>query len=334
MVAPKRLCIVLLLFLLLVSWGCSRSSRSLVTSSPNPSVLIKPFLGRWDLTIETPTRDRPSWIEVSDERGHAKVLMVGLTDHAAPLKKVEMKDGELEFLSPKGEEGFSGDTLFAGRVMGSQLAGTATSPNGVSWQWSGQRAPTLQRKAPPKWGKPIRLFNGKNFAGWRFSDPSRAAIWKVEHGMLIKNGNGSEIITTRKFEDFKLHIDFRCGPKANSGVYLRGRYEVQIETDSADQPPSQHTAGIYGFLAPNPEQPRRADVWQSFDITLVGRVVTVVQNGVTVINHQEIPGITGGALDSHEGLPGPIYLQGSEEGRVAFRNIVLTPATQPPTAVQ
>jgi hypothetical protein len=86
------------------------------------------------------------------------------------------------------------------------------------------------------------------------------------------------------------------------------------------------TGGIYGFLAPSPEQPRQPGVWQTYDITLVGRVVTVVQNGHTIIDQQEIPGITGGALDSHEALPGPIYLQGSEAGHVAFRNITITPA--------
>lgn len=326
MKVQKALWIGLFLFVLVVGWGCSQSSRSRVATSTSASALIEPFLGRWDLTIKTPARELPSWIEVSEEHGQPAVLMTGLTDHAAPLNKVEMKNGALEFLSPKGEEGFRQDTLFTGKLVDGRLEGTASSSNGVSWQWTGQRAPELKREEPPKWGKPIRLFNGKNFAGWKFSDPSRAAVWKVENGMLVKNGNGSEIITDSKFEDFKLHIDFKCGPEANSGVYLRGRYEVQIETDSADQPPSQQTAGIYGFLTPNPEQPRRANVWQSFDITLVGRTVTVVQNGVTVINHEQIPGITGGALDSHEGLPGPIYLQGSEKGRVAFRNIVITPA--------
>jgi hypothetical protein len=84
------------------------------------------------------------------------------------------------------------------------------------------------------------------------------------------------------------------------------------------------TGGVYGFLAATPEQPRRPGEWQTYDITLVGRVVTVVQNGQTIIDKQEIPGITGGALDSHEGLPGPIYLQGSEDGHVAFRNILIT----------
>jgi hypothetical protein len=101
---------------------------------------------------------------------------------------------------------------------------------------------------------------------------------------------------------------------------------VQIETESQGEGPSHHTGGVYGFLAPTPEQPRTPDKWQTFDITLVGRYVTVVLNGKTVIDHQEIPGITGGALDSHEGEPGPIYLQGSEKGHVLFRNITVTPA--------
>jgi hypothetical protein len=142
----------------------------------------------------------------------------------------------------------------------------------------------------------------------------------------VNHGNGPDIISTSKFEDFKLHVEFECAPMSNSGVFLRGRYEVQIETDSVAEPPSHHTGGVYGFLAPTPELPRKSGEWQTFDITLLGRTVTVVQNGQTVIDHKEIPGITGGALDSHEELPGPIYLQGSEKGRVAFRNIVITPA--------
>jgi hypothetical protein len=284
------------------------------------------FLGRWDLSVKTPKGELPSWIQVSEEQGHLKVVMVGVTDHATELKKVDLKNGTIEFLSPKGEEGFSDDTLFKGRVVDGQLVGTTSTPKGTVWQWTGRRAPTLSRAVAPKWSKPVTLFNGKDFSGWTFSDASRAANWAVEDGTLVKNGNGAEIITSSKFEDFKLHLEFECGPKSNSGVYLRGRYEVQIETDSADEPPSHHTGGVYGFLAPTPELPRLAGVWQSFDITLVGRTATVVQNGQTVIDHKEIPGITGGALDSHEELPGPIYLQGSEEGRVAYRNILITPA--------
>jgi hypothetical protein len=148
----------------------------------------------------------------------------------------------------------------------------------------------------------------------------------VQDGSLVSPGNGPELINDQKFQDFKLHVEFNCGKDANSGVYLRGRYEVQVETESQAEPPSHHTGGVYGFLAPSPEQPRAPDVWQTFDITLIGRRITVVQNGKTVIDGQEIPGITGGALNSQEGIPGPIYLQGGEKGHVLFRKIVITPA--------
>jgi hypothetical protein len=150
--------------------------------------------------------------------------------------------------------------------------------------------------------------------------------WKVENGAMISPGNGPELINDQKFEDFKLHVEFNCGENSNSGIYLRGRYEVQVETDSIDEPASHHMGGVYGFLAPNPELPRKPNEWQTYDITLIGRRITVVQNGQTITNDQEIPGITGGALDSHEELPGPIYLQGGEKGHVLYRSIVITPA--------
>ncbi len=323
----KHKLIYLSLLLVTVSMFAAYSSgaNSQAGASATAAAATDPFVGRWDISIKTPKGDLPSWIDVSNEQGKVKVVMVGVSEHATPLAKAEIKAGEIEFVSPKEEEGFDNDTTFKGKLEGRQLVGTASSPGGVSWTWIGHRAPALKRTGSPNWGAPVTLFDGKDFNGWRFSDPKSAKTWTIEGGTLVSNGHGPEIITTSKFEDFKLHVEFHCGPKSNSGVYLRGRYEVQIETDSAQEPPSHHTGGVYGFLDPTPEQPRQPGVWQTFDITLVGRTVTVVLNGKTIIDHKEIPGITGGALDSHEGAPGPIYLQGSEEGRVAFRNIVLTP---------
>jgi hypothetical protein len=142
----------------------------------------------------------------------------------------------------------------------------------------------------------------------------------------VKPANSPDLVNEKKFRDFKLHIEFNVGDEANSGVYLRGRYEAQIENESDNEPPNRHLAGIYGFLAPFPTPPRKPNTWQTYDITLLGRYVTVVLNGITVINNKEIPGITGGALNSAEGTPGPFYLQGGEKGTVMFRNIVATPA--------
>ncbi len=320
-----KLCFVLLFAVLLASCGSREKSGSKAGLSSSESSSIRPYLGRWDLTVTTPTQERPSWVELSERGGQTEGLMVGFWGHATPTGKVEVKDGEIEFTAPQGV-GYGDGTRLQAKLVSGQLVGTATSAKGASWQWTGNRAPALTSKSVSKWGKPIRLFNGKNFDGWRFLDPSQAAVWKVENGTLVKNGHGSEIVSIPKFTDFKLHVEYNCGPMANSGVYLRGRYEVQIETDSASDPPNRRMGAIYGFLAPEPPLPRTPNVWQTYDITLVGRTVTVVHNGQTVINQQEIPGITGGALDSDEGLPGPIYLQGSEQGRVAFRNIEITPA--------
>jgi hypothetical protein len=291
-----------------------------------PADSASAYLGRWDLTLKAPDREYPSWLELTEENGQLQAQMVGRWGNARPLPKVELSNGHLTFVSPKEEEGSQADLVFEGTLKGRMLSGTLNGPDGKTWQWSGRRAPSLKRSRPPTWGKPIKLFDGKDLNGWHMDRPNGTPAWKVENGSMISPGNGPELINDSKFEDFKLHVEFNCGENSNSGVYLRGRYEVQVETDSIDEPPSHHMGGIYGFIAPSPEQPRAPGKWQTFDITLVGRMVTVIQNGTTIIDNQEIPGITGGALDSHEELPGPIYLQGTEKGHVAYRSIVITPA--------
>jgi hypothetical protein len=286
---------------------------------------VKPFLGRWDLTLKSPDREYPSWLELREQDGQLKAQMVGRWGNARPLPKAELSDGRLTFVSPKEEEDSKSDLVFQGQLKGETLSGTVNGPDGKTWQWTGVRAPALERANAPQWGTSVQLFNGKDLSGWKMSAPG-PPVWTVQNGTLVTPGNGPELYSDAKFQDFKLHVEFNCGKDANSGVYLRGRYEVQIETESESEPPSHHTGGVYGFMAPSPEQPRVPDTWQTFDITLIGRRVTVVLNGKTVIDNQEISGITGGAVDSHEASPGPIYLQGSEKGHVAFRNIVITPA--------
>jgi|SRR5579872_2682127 len=295
-------------------------------NSADTNASVQAFLGRWDLTLKTPVREAPSWLEITQEDGQVKARMVSRWGHARPLPKCEITNGKITFVSPKEEEERKDDMVFEGKLSGKSLVGTTTGPDGTPWQWTGEKAPSLTRKGEPKWGKPTQLFNGKDLSGWRMSNPVATATWKVENGTLVSPGHGPELISDAKFEDFKLHVEFNCAPGSNSGVYLRGRYELQIEDDPEPEGPTMRTGGIYGYLAPSQEQPRKPGEWQTYDITFVGRVVTVVQNGHTIIDKQEIPGITGGALDSHEGLPGPIYLQGSEAGHVAFRNLTITPA--------
>lgn len=305
--------------LICISFGDGRASAL------DENASVSPFLGRWDLTLKAPDREYPSWLELKQEGGRLTAQMVGRWGNARPLPKVELSGDQLTFVSPKEEEGSKEDLIFRGKLAGKSLAGTLNGPDGKTWQWVGARAPALSKTGTPVWGKPVELFDGKDLNGWTMS-ASGPRAWTVQDGSLVTPGNGPELVSNAKFQDFKLHVEFNCGKDSNSGVYLRGRYEVQIETESEAEPPSHHTGGVYGFVAPTPELPRTADKWQTFDITLIGQRVTVIQNGTTIIDNQEIPGITGGAVDSHEAFAGPIYLQGSEKGRVAFRNIVLTPA--------
>jgi hypothetical protein len=282
--------------------------------------------GRWDLTIvESNAHELPSWLELIAGKDVWKASFVGRWGNARPLPKVVVKDGQIQFVSPKEEEDSKNDLEFEGKLIGETLKGTAKGPNGAEWTWTGKRAPAL-KPSNVKWGQPVVLFNGSDFTGWTFDNPSKASSWKVENGYLVNTAAGSNIATEKSFQDFKLHIEVKCPANANSGIYLRGRYEVQVEDDSIQEPPTHHMGAVYGFLAPNPEQPRRPGTWQTFDINLIGRYVTVIQNGRVIIDNQEIPGITGGALNSHEETPGPIYLQG-DHGGIAFRNILLIPST-------
>ena len=241
--APRHAALVVLAFFAIAG----------VSAAAQPPA--KAILGRWDITITTPKGELPSWIDVSEEQGSPKIVMVGVTDHATPLKTFSVQGSEIEFVSPKGEEGFPADMTFKGKLTAGHLVGTVAG-SGTDWHWVGVPAPSLKRTSPPVWGKPISLFNGKDLTGWVPRNPGGGSAWKVENGALVKDGNGSDLLNTRKFEDFKLHIEFNCGVNANSGVFLRGRYEVQVETESAKEPNSHHTGGVYGFLDPVPEQPR------------------------------------------------------------------------------
>jgi hypothetical protein len=288
------------------------------------------YLGRWDVVLQTPERAWSSWLDIRQEQGKLRVRMVGRWGHARWLPQAAIVDGHLHFVSPREEEGrANSDMVFDAVRVGDELQGTTRGPDGATWNWRAERAPKLAAPKQLQWGAPVSLFDGKDMSAWTPLDAA-AKPWHVAGGMLVSPGGGTDLRSIARFGDFKLHLEFNCAPGANSGVYLRGRYELQIENDLQPEAPDMRTAGIYGYLAPTVPAPRTPGVWQSYDVTLVGRYVTVALNGKTVIDHKEIPGITGGALDSREGEDGPLVLQGSEDGQVAYRNIVITPALNKP----
>lgn len=281
------------------------------------------LVGRWDIDLHTPSGDQPSWLEIR-RSGHSTLVgqFVGTGGSARPISRVEFDGDAMHFAIPPQWEGGNGELDVRGRLRDGALAGTMTFPDGKQYPWNARRAPSLRRTAAPRWGKPLQLFNGKNLDGWHAL--AGKSQWTVENGVLRNLAAGANLVGERKFDDFKLHVELRLPKGSNSGVYLRGRHEVQI-ADTFGEPASDTLGAIYGFLAPSEDASLPPDQWQSLDITLVGRRVSVAVNGKTIICDREIPGITGGALDSDEGAPGPLYLQG-DHGPVEFRNLILTPA--------
>jgi hypothetical protein len=281
------------------------------------------IVGRWDLTVGTAPNTYPSWLEVTSKNGTLAGRFVGKVGSARPIKQIAFTGGNLTFSLPPQYENTKKEISFTGTLSGGQLKGTTDGEDGVL-PWVGVRAPALPKIQNPKWGVPIALFNGKDMSGWKLKNPKLPNGWKVVNGVMENHMPSSDIVTEREFMDFKLHLEFNVAPKSNSGIYLRGRYEVQIQDDFGKAPESHLIGGLYGFVDPSENAGKKAGEWQTYDITLLGRYITIILNGKTVINDQEMPGITGGALHSREGEPGPLMLQG-DHGAVSFRNIILTP---------
>jgi hypothetical protein len=283
------------------------------------------IVGRWDLTVQGPDGAYPSWLEVRRSGRTLVGSFVGQVGSARPVSRVEFEGGKVRFAVPPQYEQRKDDLRFEGALNDDTLRGTTTDEKGRPLTWTGRRAPSLKREKAPEWGEPVELFNGKDLAGWRPRTPAKKNGWVAKDGLLVNATPGNDLVTEKKFSDFKLHAEFRYPKGSNSGVYLRGRYEVQIEDNFGREPECHIIGSVYGFLTPSVNAAKQAGEWQTLDVTLVGRVVTVLLNGERVIDRQAIPGITGGALDSDEGAPGPIMVQG-DHGPVEFRKLTLTPA--------
>jgi Domain of Unknown Function (DUF1080) len=280
-----------------------------------------PLEGRWDLTIEWNNQQVPSWLEV---RHSGRETLIGrfvfAFGSARPVAEVKWDNGRFRFSIPPQWEPGTREMEFEGTLTDNALTGTMIYTDGKTYPFTGTRAPSLLREGKINWGKPVSLI-GKDLSGWKATGKNQ---WTIENGVLKSSESGSNLMTEQTFTDFKLHVEFRYPAGSNSGVYLRGRYEVQINDAAGLEPWDIHFSSIYGFLPPHRNVAKAAGEWQTYDITLVGRTVTVVANGVTVISEQVIPGITGGAIDSQEGTPGPILLQG-DHGPIEFRNMRITP---------
>lgn len=287
-----------------------------------------PFAGRWDVTITTPKDAYPGWLEVVDKSGALTARVMSRAGSVFPVKEVTLEKAAGKskvaklVVTLEAAEGTRPSTRWELTAAGDKLNGELKRGAETAGKLAAVRCPELKRDAPAAWTEPEPLFNGRDLTGWEPDNPANSK-WVARGGELVNLSGGANLKTTRKFDDFRLHIEFNCPAGGNSGVYLRGRYEVQVEYESVLEDTLHEMGAIYGFVAPAVRMPRTPGTWESFDATLIGRTLTLYRNGVLLINRQEIPGITGGALDSNEGEPGPFYLQGDHYGEMKFRNITI-----------
>ncbi|MBI1895666.1 MAG: DUF1080 domain-containing protein [Acidobacteria bacterium] len=293
------------------------------------------FNGRWDITVDDSDRKRVWWLEIT---GAGTPQLAGRFVGAPgggmyPTPELAIRDGELRFVfkgryrQARANPGQQWTGTYRARLQGGKLVGTLEIEGaGKAIHWAGTRAPEIPDHDDGRWieTKPVELFNGEDLSGWQYLHEGKQNTWSVADGLLRNQPAASDIASGRKFWNFKLHVEFRVFPKSNSGLGLRGRYEVQIIDDYGRPPTHQGNGALYYRLKPSQNASKPAGEWQSFDITLIGRDLTVVLNGAKIIDKQEVEGFTAMATDANEGQLGPLTIQG-DHGTVEFRKITMTP---------
>src|SRR5687768_6019079 len=308
-----------------------------------------PFLGRWALTIPG---GGAGWLGISETNGQLKgnILWGGGSVVPVTSTKVEgdtlivtrenqsrKKDADGKSIVTKTTETITGKLDGNNLKLTTSTVGNDGKERSPAANFTGKRIPAIP-PAPDltkvKFGEPIALFNGKDLSGWKAMGKAPSA-WKVEDGLLRNDTTQpvgehktfANIRTEHEFEDFNLTTEFRVPTNGNSGIYLRGIYEVQV-ANSFGRPNDNHNCGaLYSRILPSENVSKPPGEWQTFDITLVDRHLTVIHNGKKTIDNQPVLGCTGGALWSDEFKPGPIYLQGDHTS-VDYRKMVLRPVVK------
>lgn len=283
------------------------------------------YVGRWNVRITDASDSFVSGgFQITSQGGALAAGLVWRWGSYLPAKSVAVEDGVLRIVR---EEKPGQLDVFEARLEGDRLEGQVSYPDGTLHHFEGQKAPLLLDKRAPVWGEPVTLFDGKTLGGWKLRDTKKKNGWAAVGGDLavVETKDNADLVSEQVFQDMKLHIEFNVDAKSNSGVYLRGRYEIQIldNPDAKMALDSHGCGGLYSRVAPKLDATKPAGEWQTYDMTFVGRQLKVVLNGREILN-TIADGVTGGALSPFEGEPGPLMLQG-DHGKVRFRNIVVTP---------
>ncbi|HDZ05492.1 hypothetical protein LCGC14_0071420 [marine sediment metagenome] len=337
----KKLPVFLIAFLCAITTSIAKTTALL----PEPE---NTFIGTWTMDV---VGGGVAWLKVHEEQGVLDGELLWIGGSTLPISDVYLVDENTLIVtrtSDKKLKTTSGKERTHTRTWtmritkkNDEVAGTMTGPawgstgEEISY-FTGTRMPAVG-PAPDlkalKYGKSIKLFNGKDLTGWRTIDPKSPNGFKVVNGTMqndpVQPENGEHIYygnlrTDQEFEDFNLKLEVNVPKGNNSGIYLKGLYEIQVVDSYGLELDSHNMGALYSRVTPSENAEKPAGEWQTLDITLVDRHVTVVLNGKKIIDNAAVEGPTGGAISSDVFAPGPIYLQG-DHGNVAYKNIVLTP---------
>ena len=299
-----------------------------------------PYGGAWNITGTAPDTGNVYWLEITRDASGMHGMFLNRVGNPAALGLVKVENGELIFQAGTADRP-TGPEYHAHLTDDGRLAGHHTiTQNGADHvvNWIGVRPPTWppsDANAPQTFSTPVVLFDSKTLDMWNVQVPGRPIGWRIADGVMTNApppdaGNvrwvANNLVSKEKFVNFRIEAEYKVETGSNSGIYLRGRYELQILDDYGDttgRPDFAHMA-IYGRTPPRVNASKPAGEWQTMDAILVGNRVTVTLNGQRVQDNTVITGITGGALDCDELAPGSILVQGDHRS-VWIRKLVVTP---------
>ncbi len=334
---------IIAIFYMIVCSGSFVHAQNVKTEGASTTSSDKLFFGQWSLTL--PTKEA-GWLDVQQGDSGIEVQVMWGVGSARPMKNASIDNHQLQFeLNSRGNSKDGKPQaieVISAKVDGDRMVLNLERGDGTGdearLEFFGKRQPPMP-KAPNlskvRFGEPIALFNGVDLRGWKMSRDDKKNGWSVRDGVLCNDtpktdfsayGEYANLRTAQEFEDFALHIEYRLPGEqgGNSGIYLRGLYEVQVTHRDSRMQGINGPGAVFGRVAPTTNAGKPAGEWESYDLTLVDRHVSVVLNGQRVIDNQPVEGCTGGALLSDVTSPGPIYLQGDHTS-VQYRNMVLRP---------
>lgn len=290
--------------------------------------------GRWIIRPLGDNNGRALWLEVN---GAGSGSITGAMVGGGPggqldvIRDARVERGQLQFKLKRSvgtSRELEATTPVIAALKDGRLHGVALRRRGPLL-WVGERAPVLTDKDDGSWkaASRINLFDGSSVSGWHARTPGRSSGWYVEGGVLKNRRRADVLVSDAKFWNFRLEVEYLVHPRMNGGIGLRGRYEIQLLDDHGRLASDHGNGALYGRIAPRVNASRPAGEWQTLEVRLVGRELTVVLNGTKTINRAVVDGFTAMATHWREDRPGPITLQG-DHGAIEFRRISLTPLTR------